>query len=452
MRASLHRRFTGPLAILAASSFLMVGCSGTADPNDPNAGGGGGAEVGTADGVVNVYGTINGDEATLLEESWADWETENDIDIKYTGDKEFEKQIGIKVQGGDTPDLAIFPQPGLLADTVASGKVQELPEDALANVKEGWSEDWQKYGQVDGTQYGAPLMASVKGYVWYSPAKFEEWGVEVPKTYDELVEVSKTIQEKSGEAPWCAGFNSGEASGWPGTDWIEDLVLREAGPDAYDSWVAGDTEFTDPDIKAAFDSVGTILQDPEMVNAGYGDVKSINSTAFGDVATNVANGSCALTHQASFFEGFLTAANNADGQPATVAEDGDVWAFLTPPMAEGDPAAVTGGGEFVAAFSNDDDTAKVQAYLASADWANSRVSLGGVISANQGLDPENAGSDLLKSAVEILQGTDTTFRFDGSDLMPKSVGSDSFWKGMVDWIDGSDTETVLEEIQAGYTS
>jgi hypothetical protein len=127
MRASLHRRFTGPLAILAASSFLMVGCSGTADPNDPNAGGGGGAEVGTADGVVNVYGTINGDEATLLEESWADWETENDIDIKYTGDKEFEKQIGIKVQGGDTPDLAIFPQPGLLADTVASGKVQELP-------------------------------------------------------------------------------------------------------------------------------------------------------------------------------------------------------------------------------------------------------------------------------------------------------------------------------------
>jgi alpha-glucoside transport system substrate-binding protein len=94
----------------------------------------------------------------------------------------------------------------------------------------------------------------------------------------------------------------------------------------------------------------------------------------------------------------------------------------------------------------------VQAYLASADWANSRVSLGGVISANKGLDPENAGSDLLKSAVEILQGTDTTFRFDGSDLMPKSVGSDSFWKGMVDWIDGTDTDSVLEEIQAGYTS
>jgi len=453
MRAPLHRRVTVPMAVLAASGLLLVGCSGTADPNDPNAGGGAGAgSVGSADGVVDIYGTINGDEATLLEESWADWETENDIEIRYTGDKEFEKQIGIKVQGGDTPDLAIFPQPGLLADTVASGKVQELPEDALAAVQEGWSEDWQAYGQVDGTQYGAPLMASVKGYIWYSPAKFAEWGVEVPKTYDELLAVSKTIQEKTGSAPWCAGFNSGEATGWPGTDWIEDMVLRGAGADGYDAWVSGDTPFTDPAVEDAFDAAGAILLDPTMVNAGYGDVSSINSTAFGDVATNVANGSCALHHQASFFEGFVTEANNAEGQPATVAEDGDVWAFLTPPMEEGDPAAVTGGGEFVAAFSNDEETQAVQAYLASADWANSRVSLGGVISANKGLDPENAGSDLLKSAVEILQGTDTTFRFDGSDLMPKSVGSDSFWKGMVDWIDGSDTATVLDEIQAGYTS
>ncbi|WP_442965571.1 hypothetical protein [Rathayibacter sp. Leaf299] len=175
-------------------------------------------------------------------------------------------------------------------------------------------------------------------------------------------------------------------------------------------------------------------------------ISSINSTAFGDVAQNIANGTCALTHQASFFEGFLISAG------ADVSEDGDVWAFLTPPTSADDPQAVTGGGEMVAAFSNDEDTAKVQEYLASADWANSRVSLGGVISANKGLDAENAGSEILKDSIAILQSEDTTFRFDGSDLMPKSVGADSFWKGMVDWIDGSSTDQVLEEIQAGYTS
>ncbi|MCJ1673716.1 ABC transporter substrate-binding protein [Rathayibacter sp. VKM Ac-2929] len=446
MRSSLHRRLTLPVAVLAAAGIALAGCSSSSDPNDPNADGGASSGGAAGDGSVTVYGTINGDEATLLEQSWADWEKESGIDIKYTGDKGFEQQIGIKVQGGDVPDLAIFPQPGLLADTVASGKVKELPEGALANVKQNWSEDWQKYGQVDGTQYGAPLMASVKGYVWYSPAKFTEWGVSVPTTWDEMEALGKTIAEKSGGPSWCAGFASDAASGWPGTDWIEDAVLRESGPDAYDSWVAGDTPFTDPKIKAAFDSVGSILLDPTLVNAGYGDVSSINSTAFGDVAQNMANGTCALTHQASFFEGFLT------GADATVAEDGDVWAFLTPPIKADDDQAVTGGGEFVAAFADDADTAKVQEYLASADWANSRVKLGGVISANTGLDPANASSDLLRSSISILQDPGTTFRFDASDLMPKAVGSDSFFKGIVDWIDGSSTDQVLDTIQAGYTS
>ncbi|ROQ64699.1 alpha-glucoside transport system substrate-binding protein [Rathayibacter sp. PhB152] len=446
MRSSLHRRLTLPVAVLAAAGIALAGCSSSSDPNDPNAGGGASSGGAAGDGSVTVYGTINGDEATLLEQSWADWEKESGIDIKYTGDKGFEQQIGIKVQGGDVPDLAIFPQPGLLADTVASGKVKELPEGALANVKQNWSEDWQKYGQVDGTQYGAPLMASVKGYVWYSPAKFAEWGVSVPTTWDEMEALGKTIAEKSGGPSWCAGFASDAASGWPGTDWIEDAVLRESGPDVYDSWVAGDTPFTDPSIKTAFDKVGSILLDPTLVNAGYGDVSSINSTAFGDVAQNMANGTCALTHQASFFEGFLT------GADATVAEDGDVWAFLTPPIDADDDQAVTGGGEFVAAFADDADTAKVQEYLASADWANSRVKLGGVISANTGLDPANASSDLLRSSISILQDPGTTFRFDASDLMPKAVGSDSFFKGMVDWIDGSSTDQVLDTIQAGYTS
>jgi alpha-glucoside transport system substrate-binding protein len=446
MRSSLHRRLTLPVAVLAAAGIALAGCSSSSDPNDPNAGGGASSGGAAGDGSVTVYGTINGDEATLLEQSWADWEKESGIDIKYTGDKGFEQQIGIKVQGGDVPDLAIFPQPGLLADTVASGKVKELPEGALANVKQNWSEDWQKYGQVDGTQYGAPLMASVKGYVWYSPAKFAEWGVSVPTTWDEMEALGKTIAEKSGGPSWCAGFASDAASGWPGTDWIEDAVLRESGPDVYDSWVAGDTPFTDPQIKSAFDKVGSILLDPTLVNAGYGDVSSINSTAFGDVAQNIANGSCPLTHQASFFEGFLT------GADATVAEDGDVWAFLTPPISADDDQAVTGGGEFVAAFADDADTAKVQEYLASADWANSRVKLGGVISANTGLDPANASSDLLRSSISILQDPGTTFRFDASDLMPKAVGSDSFFKGMVDWIDGSSTDQVLDTIQAGYTS
>ncbi|MCU1508840.1 MAG: sugar transporter substrate-binding protein [Glaciihabitans sp.] len=445
MSSTLHRRFTAPMAVLAIAGLALAGCS---------SGGGGGAaagpgDAGKADGVVTVYGTIADTEADLLNKSWAAWETANKIDIKYESSKEFEAQISVRAQGGNAPDLAIFPQPGLMADLASRDLIQPAPAAVSANVSKYWSKDWAKYATVGGTLYGAPLMASVKGFIWYSPAKFKEWGVTVPTTFDELMTLTKTIQQKTGKAPWCAGFGSDAATGWPGTDWVEDLVLRQAGAATYDKWVSHKIPFTDPAIKKAVDTVGTILKDPNYVNAGLGDVKSINSTPFGDVARVLGKGDCALTHQASFFDGFLTDPKNGN---TTVGPDKNIWAFLTPPIAAGDGAAVTGGGEIVAAFSNDADTIKVQQYLSSPEWANSRVKLGGVISANNGLDPASASSPILQQSIKILQDPKTTFRFDASDLMPGVVGSGSFWKGMVDWINGTSTDDVLSTIDKSWPS
>lgn len=441
MGSTLHRRVLLPIATASLAALTLASCSG-------DAGGGGGAtgpgDVGEADGVVTVYGTIADTEAELLEQSWADWETENDIDIQYESSKQFEAEIGSRAQAGDTPDLAIFPQPGLMGDLASRGYLQPAPDGVADNVESGWSEDWAGYASYDGDLYGAPLMASVKGFIWYSPKTFTDNGWEVPTTWQELLDLSDEIAS-SGTKPWCAGFGSDAATGWPGTDWVEDLVLRQAGPDVYDQWVANDVKFTDPQIKEAFDSVGEILLNPDYVNAGYGDVTTINSTPFGDPATALVDGDCILHHQASFYDGFIT---DAGGE---VAEDGDVWAFITPGEEAG-AQAVTGGGEIVAAFSNDEDTVKVQEYLSSGDWANSRVSLGGVISANKDLDPANASSAILSQAIEILQDENTTFRFDASDLMPGAVGAGTFWTGMVDWINGTDTDTVLEQIEAGWPS
>jgi alpha-glucoside transport system substrate-binding protein len=396
-----------------------------------------------------MYGTIIDTEEDLLNESWAEWEEENGIDIQYESSKEFEAQISIRAQGGNAPDLAIFPQPGLLSDLASREYIQPAPEGVADNVDEYWTEDWATYASTGDTLYGAPLMASVKGYVWYSPADFAEWGIEVPTTWDELLEVTATIQETTGQAPWCAGFNSDAASGWPGTDWIEDVVLRQAGPDVYDQWVAHEIPFDDPQIQEAFESVGEILLNPEYVNAGYGDVRSINSTTFQDVARVIGEGNCALHHQASFYDGFLSDPTNGN---VTVGPDADVWAFLTPPVNADDGQAVTGGGEIVAAFSNDEDTIAVQEYLSSPEWANSRVSLGGVISANNGLDPANASSPILQDAITILTDENTTFRFDASDLMPGVVGAGSFFTGIVDWINGKPTEEVLSTIEQSWPS
>jgi len=436
-----YRRAVLPIATLGIAGLVLSGCATGSSGSGPG-------DAGDADGVVTIYGTISDTEAELLEESWADWEAVNNIDIQYEASKEFEAQISIRAQGGNAPDLAIFPQPGLLADLASRDFIQPAPSGVQSNVEQYWSEDWAAYGTTGDTLYGAPLMASVKGFIWYSPSQFADWGVEVPETWDELLALTQTIADTTGSAPWCAGFGSDAASGWPGTDWVEDLVLRQAGADTYDKWVSHEVLFSDPAIVAAFESVGDILLNPDFVNAGFGDVKSINSTSFGDPARALGDGSCALHHQASFYDGFIQDPKNGN---ATVGPNADIWAFVTPSVEAGGNA-VTGGGEIVGAFSNDEETMMVQEYLSSPEWANSRVKLGGVISANNGLDPANASSPILQQAIEILQNPDTIFRFDASDLMPGVVGAGSFWTGMVDWVNGKSTEDVLSTIDASWPS
>ncbi|WP_424447735.1 ABC transporter substrate-binding protein [Microbacterium arborescens] len=440
MALSQRYRLLAPVALMGAAALVLAGCAEGGTEGD------GGGEAKT---TVRISGGITGGEADALNESFAQFTEDTGITVEYTGDKSFEGNIVTKVTGGDAPDIAVVPQPGLLKTLVETGKVLPAPEAVETAVDENWSPDWKQYGTFDDTFYAAPMLANLKGYVWYSPKQFAEWGVEVPTTWDEMIALTDKIVQTTGGPAWCAGFASDAASGWPGTDWIEDLVLRQAGPEVYDQWVAGDVKFTDPEIKSAFDAVGTILLNPEYVNAGYGDVKSINATAFGDVAAAVASGDCALTHQASFLSANFLDVQTAEGETPEVAPDGDVYAFLTPGYTAGE-LQVEGGGEFVAAFSDDESTQKVLEFMASPEFADARVELGGVISANKNADPSLASSEFLQEAMTTLQDETTVFRFDASDLMPSTVGSGSFWKGMVDWIDGKDTETVLSDIQAGY--
>ncbi|UJP10363.1 extracellular solute-binding protein [Microbacterium sp. KUDC0406] len=440
MALSQRYRLLAPLALVGAAALVLTGCA------EGDTGGSG--DSGTK--TVKIAGGITGGEAQNLQDSFAQFTKDTGIKVEYTGDKSFEGNIVTKVTGGSAPDVAIVPQPGLLNSLIDTGEVQEGTDEVSKNVDEYWGEDWKSYGSADGTFYAAPMLANVKGYVWYQPAKFKEWGVEVPKTWDELLTLTKTIQEKTGTQPWCAGFESGDASGWPGTDWIEDLVLRTGGPEVYDKWVSGEVKFTDPEIKTAFDEVGKILLNGDYVNAGFGDVKTINSTPFGnDIAAKVADGTCALTHQASFLTANFLEVKTADGNTPEVAPDGDVYAFVLPGMTEGEQS-IEGGGEFVTRFSDDDATKQVVEFMSTPEFADARVKLGGAISANKGADPSLASSEFLTDAMKLLQDENTTFRFDASDMMPATVGSGSFWKGMVNWIDGRATDQVLKDIQAGY--
>jgi alpha-glucoside transport system substrate-binding protein len=446
MSLSTHRRILLPLAAVGVVGIALTGCTG-----DVAAGNKADTECadyeayGTFDDnpEVTIGGTIQDVEADRLVESWKDFATCTGIEVSYQGTKEFEAQIAVLAEAGNAPDIGIVPQPGLLGRLAAGGWLKPAPEAVEANVDEFWGEDWKGYGSYDGTFYSAPLMASIKGYVWYSPAEFEEKGYEVPETLEDLTALSEEIAAEGDHKPWCVGLGSGDATGWPGTDWIEDYVLRQAGADVYDQWITHEIPFNDPQIVEAFDAVGEIIKNPDMVNGGLGDVSSVISTEFGDGGLPILDGTCSLHHQASFYEGFWP-------EGTEVSPDGDVFAFLLPSVEAGGDKAVTGGGEFPVAFSEGEEIDAVRAYLSSDTWANNRVKLGGVISANKGLDPENASSDVLKQSIEILQDENAVFRFDGSDLMPAAVGADSFFKGIVAWVSGDSTQKTVDSIESSW--
>ena len=448
----------GALLSAAALAVALTSCADTGD--DADNGGGGKAEVGTIDcepykafgdikgKEVHVYTSIVAPEDQPHIDSYKPFEECTGAKVKYEGSKEFEAQLLVKVKGGNAPDIAFIPQPGLLNTLVKeTGKVVEAPAETAANVDKHWEKSWKEYGSVDGKFYAAPLGANVKSFVWYSPQMFKDKGYEVPKTWDEMMKLTEKIAaEDTNAKPWCAGFGSGDATGWPGTDWLEDLMLRTAGPETYDKWLKHEIPFNDPQVETAMDKMGAILKDPKYVNGGFGDVKSIATTTFQDGGQPILQKKCYMHRQASFY-----AANWPQG--TKVAEDGDVFAFYLPTVDESKGRPVLGGGEFVAAFSDRPEVKAFQTYLSSPEWANAKAKAtpgGGWVSANKGLDVNNLKSPIDKLSYETLADEKAVFRFDGSDLMPAAVGAGTFWKGMTNWITGADTKSQLKMIEDSW--
>ncbi|MEV7428122.1 ABC transporter substrate-binding protein [Nocardioides sp. NPDC092400] len=455
---SLKRSGLAGAAVLLAASAVLAGC---ADDSE----GGGGSAGGTSPGEgkaecegLTEFGDLSGRDVTVYTsivapedqphiDSWKVFEDCTGADVKYEGSKEFEAQLQVRVQAGNPPDIAYVPQPGLLKNLVSTGKVVEAPEGTEANVDEFFGEDWKGYGSVDGKFYAAPLGANVKSFVWYSPSMFEENGWEIPETWDDMIALSDQIAQDGKIKPWCAGIESGEATGWPATDWLEDVLLRTGGPDVYDQWVNHEIPFNDPAVVEGLDTVGAILKNEEYVNGGIGDVKSIATTPFQEGGLPILDGECAMHRMASFY-----AANWPEG--TKIAEDGDVFAFYLPAIGEDFGSPVLGGGEFVAAFSDEPEVQAFQTYLSSDVWANEKAKAtpgGGWVSANTGLEISNLSSPIDQLSAEIFQDPDAVFRFDGSDQMPGAVGAGSFWTEMTAWIaQDQSTEDSLTKIEESW--
>lgn len=449
------RKRRGYVAVAAASAGLalaLTGCSsgggGDGDSTDnPSADCSIYDSYGDLSGkTVSIYAGIVAPEDKPYTDSFKAFEDCTGVKVDYQADKSFEQQILVQAQAKNTPDIAIVPQPGLLAQLVATGTVVAAPQAVADNVDKFWDPSWKDYGSVDGTFYAAPSGASVKSLVWYSPSQFKDNGWEVPTTLDELQSLSDDIAA-TGIKPWCAGIASGDATGWPITDWMEDMMLRVASPEAFDQWVDHSIAFNSEDPTKALDAVGDYLKNTKYVNGGFGDVTSIASTAFQDGGLPILDGQCALHRQASFY-----AANWPEG--TKVAEDGDVFAFYLPGV-NADDHPVLGAGEFVTAFSDRPEVQALQEFWSTDTWANIKAKAssddtgGGWITANKGLDTANLVNPIDLLSAKILQDPNSVFRFDGSDRMPAAANS-VFWKEATNWITGQSTKDTLDKIEAAW--
>lgn len=457
LRTASGRRTLAALAGGTTLALALAACSSGGDSGDDGGDGGASAlptidcspyeEFGDLDGKsVHVYTSIVDPEAQTQIDSYKPFEDCTGVTIDYEGSREFEAQLLVRIKAGNAPDIAYLPQPGLLQTIVRdTGTIVAAPDATVANVDQNWEASWKDYGTVDGTFYAAPLGANVKSYVWYSPSAFEDAGYEVPETWSDLMDLTAQMQSDVGGPVWCAGVESGDATGWPGTDWVEDMVLRTAGPDVYDQWYKHEIPFNDPQIVTAWDTAGEVLKNPDYVNAGLGNVESITTTPWTDAGFGLLDGTCMLHRAANFYQTQFPEGTN-------VAKDGDVFAFYLP-TDQTDIKPVEVGGEFVAAFDDRPEVQAFQTYLSSAEWANAKAlatPAGGWVSANKGLDKENLSTDFDKLSADILADPKTVSRFDASDLMPGEVGAGTFWTGIVNWLTGSSTQEVVDQIEASW--
>ena len=233
--------------------------------------------------VVTMAGPFTDQDEVVFNDSIKAFEDKTGIDIQYTGSKEFEANINIRLDGGDRPDIVDYPQPGLLRYAVEKGYAIDM--NTLINpdwIKTNYSQAWQDLGTMTGPNgdivAGIWARANGKSFVFYPKKAFDEAGYTVPTTWDEMVALTEQIAS-DGDTPWCIGIESGAATGWTMTDWIEDLMLRVAGGEAYDKWVTGELKFDSPEMNEVLDYIEAIWFNDDYVYGGRAAIPTIN---FGD--------------------------------------------------------------------------------------------------------------------------------------------------------------------------
>lgn len=407
------------------------------------------ADLGSFDGeVITVMGSMQGkDEANLLAMASCFEEATGAV-IKYSGSRDFAALIVADLRSNNAPNIAIFPQPGLAGDMAKEGHLVPLGDDAASWMASnyGAGQSWVDlgtYADANGNKnfYGFAFKQDLKSLVWYSPEQFDDNGYEIPTTMEELIALSDQMVA-DGNTPWCIGVESGNATGWTATDWMEDLMLRTTTPENYDKWVSNELAFNSPEVLKAMEIYGQFSRNDDYVAGG---ASSVATTFFGDAPKGLFSSpaSCMMHRQASFIPAFFPK------EGAEVAA-GEADFFYFPPFASEDLGnPVLGAGTLWTMTKDSDATRAFFSYLQEAKAHEVWMSQGSFLTAHKGASLDAYASDAQRKQGEILTSA-TTFRFDASDLMPGAIGAGAFWSEMTAFANGQDAKVTADNIQAAW--
>jgi alpha-glucoside transport system substrate-binding protein len=394
--------------------------------------------------VVTMAGPFVDSDAVKFEQSVKSFEDQTGIDIQYSGSKEFEASISISIDGGNPPDIADFPQPGLLETQVKKGKVVDLNTFLdLGKLQANYNQSWLDMATMEGPN--GPIMAGVwgrvngKSLVWYPKKAFDEAGYTVPQTWDELIALSDQIVA-DGDAPWCIGIESGAATGWAATDWMEEFMLRTTSLENYDKWVKGELKFDSPEVRKAAEAMSDLWF---KEGYAYGGRQAIVTTSFGDSPKPMFENppKCWMHKQGNFITSFFP-----EGLEAGVDYDFFYLPGIDP--AYGKPVLVA--GDIYAMFNDRPEVRAVMEYFTTGASVEGWVRAGGAISPHKDSSLDWYTNTVDRGVAEIILNA-SSVRFDASDLMPGAVGSGSFWKSMTSYVSESiDLDTALKEIDASW--
>ena len=439
---AMMTRFGRPIVFLAVMVLVATACSGGEDLDDD----GGAEETSGAPAGVDLSG-----ETVEVAAVWTGAEQERfqmvldgfaeqtgaTVRFRSAGD-DVAAYVGPRIEGGDPPDVAIFPQPGVVQSFAGQGDLIEIEDIAGDEVDANYGKGARQAGSVDGTLYGVWFRAAQKSTVWYNVAVFDGAGVEPPTTFEELQQVAQTISDY-GVEPYSIGADVG----WPLSDLFENIYLRTAGPDMYDQLAAHEIAWTDQSVKDALTVMADIIGDETLLAGGAAGAEQ---TDFNGSVTQVF---ADPPKGAIIFEGDFVGGVISGETKAEVGTDADFFEF---PSIDGSEPAVLGGGDFAVLLADTEGGKALIEYLATPEAAEIWVAEGGFISPNTEVDTSAYPDEVSQRAAQALVDAGESVRYDLSDLQPTEFGATTgqgIWGILIDFLrDSSDVDGTAQALES----